>query len=79
MASISSSVRPAEIHWLNPSPSSSGTPRAAYRAPAEPAGGLDEPLEHGVGAQVAGDAEERLAHRGQRRRPVSHARCRASR
>src|SRR6187200_3263619 len=36
MASISSSVRPAEIHRLNPSPSSSGTPSAAYVAPPSP-------------------------------------------
>ena len=72
MASISSSVSPAEIHRLKPSPSSSGTPEGRVAGAAEAAGRLDEPLEHGVGAQVAGDAEERLAHRGQRRRPISH-------
>ncbi len=40
---------------------------------AEAPGRLHQPLEDGVGAQVAGDPEERLAHRGQRRRPISHA------
>ena len=49
-----------------------GHPEGRVAGPAEVAGRVDQPFEHGVGPQVAGDAEERIAHRGQRRRPISH-------
>ena len=49
-----------------------GDAEGGVAGPGQAPGRLDEPLEHGVGAQVAGDPEERLAHRRQRRRPISH-------
>ena len=49
-----------------------GHAEGRVRGPGQASGGVDEALQHRVGAEVAGDAEQGLAHRGQRRRPISH-------
>ena len=77
MASISASVRPEVSQRLNPVPASSGTPSAAYWAPLSSRAAATRRSSTDR-AQVACDAEERIAHGVERRCFDHHATVRTA-